>query len=62
MPVVDFPEYVGVRLSTTEKAILQKLAAREGASLSGMVRQCIVRESVRPLFGTVESQETSDGT
>jgi hypothetical protein len=45
------PVYVGCRLSLTERAILAKLAEREQTSLSAMIRECILRESVRPLFG-----------
>jgi hypothetical protein len=55
MPIVGFPEFVTVRLTKTEKAILKALAAREQTTISAMVRECIVRESVRPLFaGPVE--------
>jgi hypothetical protein len=49
MPIA-FPQFIGVRLTRTELAILRAMAAREQTTLSGMVRECIVRESVRPLL------------
>jgi hypothetical protein len=52
MGVKAFPVYLGVRLTKTEKQLLDQLAARENTTTSGMVRELILRESVRPLVGT----------
>jgi hypothetical protein len=54
-----FPAFIGVRMTKTERAILERLADREHTSLSGMVRECIVRESVRPLFAADESPDAT---
>lgn len=47
-----FPKLVTVRLSLTEKATLNRLAAREQLSVSAMLRECLMREAVRPLFAS----------
>jgi hypothetical protein len=48
------PYFVGVRLTQTGKAILDHLVHTENTSISSMIRECILRESVRPLFGQRE--------
>jgi hypothetical protein len=59
MGVAAFPFYIGVRLTKTEKQLLDQLAARENTTTSGMVRELIVRESVRPLLGAHESPDAA---
>lgn len=43
--------YVGALLNKFEDKLITIMAAREGIPVHEMVRQCILREAVRPLFG-----------
>jgi hypothetical protein len=43
--------YVGARLNRFEEKLIMTMAAREGMTVTEMIRQCIVREACRPLFG-----------
>jgi hypothetical protein len=54
-----FPFYIGIRLTKREKQLLDEMAAKENTTTSGMVRELIVRESVRPLLEAHESQDVA---
>lgn len=49
--------YVGARLNKFEETLVKTMAAREGIPIHEMVRQCILREAVRPLFGAAPISE-----
>jgi hypothetical protein len=55
-----FPVLIGVRLTKTEKMLLDTMAKQENTTVSGMIRELIVLQSVRPLLGGREVQGAQD--
>jgi hypothetical protein len=55
--------HISCRLNTTESQILQELARQNAITPSAMIREAILREAVKPLFGrqTMESLEAASG-
>jgi hypothetical protein len=50
MGIQAFPVFVGVRLTWTEKMLLDRLVAAENTSTSSYIRERIVQEAIKPLL------------